>query len=68
MGMIDSIIDETDGLSDIRRSFYKVMLHARYSHILESAYAKLQTSRAKPEKLIFEIIALPYSYLFNAFM
>lgn len=53
MGMIDSIIDETDGLSDIRRSFYKVMLHARYSHILESAYTKLQTSRAKPEKLIF---------------
>ena len=53
MGMIDSIIDETDGLSDIRRSFYKVMLHARYSQILESAYTKLQTSRAKPEKLIF---------------
>ena len=53
MGVIDSIIDETDGLSDIRRRFYKVILHARYSQILESAYTKLQTSQSKPEKLVF---------------
>ena len=48
MGVIDSIIDETEGLSDLRRNFYKVMLHARYSQILESAYTKLQADGFRP--------------------
>ncbi len=40
---IDRIIDETEGITDIRRHFYKVMLRERFEKILKASYTKLNS-------------------------
>ena len=39
--IINQVIDDVDELSDIRKQFYKTMLHERYIKIIEPAYEKL---------------------------
>lgn len=41
MNKIDEIIDTVDGMSDIRKKFYKVMLRERYNQILRIPYETL---------------------------
>ena len=39
---IDTLISNLEGISDIRKTFYKIMLRARYEKILLPAYDKLK--------------------------
>lgn len=39
---INDIIDNTPSISDIRKDFYKTILHERYEKILTPEYQKLQ--------------------------
>lgn len=39
-GIVDGIIDSVPELSEIRKTFYKTMLHARYEKILVPAYER----------------------------
>lgn len=41
--VIDSIIERTDGLSEVRKKFYKTMLRERYDRILTPAYIKAKS-------------------------
>lgn len=50
MNAIMKIIDSTEGLTPIRKRFYKVMLSARYNQILSSAYNRIMNdSKSMPE-------------------
>lgn len=42
MTKINEFIDKVDGISDIRKTFYKTMLKIRYDLILTSAYTQIQ--------------------------
>lgn len=42
LGEIDTLINTLEGISDIRKTFYKIMLRARYEKILLPAYDKLK--------------------------
>lgn len=42
IGKIKDIVDEIEGISELRRQFYKTMLEQRYEKILLSAYRKLE--------------------------
>ena len=39
---INKLIDTVEGISDIRREFYKTILKQRYEKILMESYNKLQ--------------------------
>lgn len=41
MDKIDAIIDQTPYISEIRKEFYKKILHLRYEEILKYSYDKL---------------------------
>ena len=41
MAKIENIIDDTEGISDIRKEFYKKILKLRYEKILKNNYEKL---------------------------
>lgn len=47
MASVSQLIDETEGLSELRRIFYKTILQARYEKILLTSYQLLQTSERK---------------------
>ena len=41
--VMDRIIEQTDGLSEVRKKFYKTMLRERYDKILAPAYLKAKS-------------------------
>ena len=45
LGRINAIIDEIEGISELRKHFYKVMLQQRYEKILMYTYRMLQEER-----------------------
>jgi hypothetical protein len=41
MNQIEMVIDETEGITEIRKKFYKTMLAKRYEVILQKPYERL---------------------------
>lgn len=41
MQKVEDIVDGVEGISDIRRQFYKEMLGLRYEKMIEEPYRKL---------------------------
>ena len=54
MGRIQKIVDETEGISQLRKRFYKIMLQQRYEKILLYSYRKLKGEEMTDESGIAE--------------